>query len=54
MTMPDVWYCPDCEHRMIDCGDVFYCPVCQAHRTYAAMAVQQDVLDVARELAELL
>lgn len=52
--MADVMYCPDCEHRLIDCGDVWFCAVCQMHITPAALAVQLEVLGVARELAELL
>lgn len=50
--MPDVWYCPDCEHRMIYADAGWYCPQCQAHVTWARMAV--EIMDVARELAELL
>lgn len=49
-------YCPDCEHRLIDCNDVWFCPECQMHVTPAALAIWtgMEILAVARELAELL
>jgi hypothetical protein len=53
MTMPDVWHCPEHGCELVRETPGWFCPDGQHTASDAALAVWEDVYDVAAELADV-